>query len=451
MMSSQDSGSRRGYAANGVCGRRTSTIRLAIGVLGSFRPDVWPVLAVLCTWLFMASLYPYFAASNVMLVFTVASLAYLVGSRVGHLGVWSGGILVPRYARSLFLLCVSGVALPTLLAGLACWSLGNSVPALAPAMLVGAAMARHAIRRPVLPWGIGIWWLILAFITICGAALAGPRQPLVQLAHAASVLSHPWMQLPALIGAGLMVPGICRALARTTPVIERAVWLRTGLGDSSMEDLRTGALSAAVMLGMVVLWWCFFPRTAEDIFPFWWLVALGSTVFEWWQSIVHVQLSRSWIFGIALNREDLGRRAAAGVVWMSLPWLVLGSAWSGIHALITASAEAFLLKEVLLMQIAALLVATLLCHLTRRLPPTFFGRVGIFAVFIGLSWGSCEYLARDDHVTSYVALILALIGAVLLTVFVGGRALARAEILSEVYSPTSQRFRGTRRDRFAPR
>ena len=98
-------------------------------------------------------------------------------------------------------------------------------------------------------------------------------------------------------------------------------------------------------------------------------------------------------------------------------------------------------RKWLLAQIATLLVATLLCHVTRRLPPSFFGRTGICLVLLGLAWGPCAYLAEHDHAIGYVTLILALIGAILLTVFVGGRALARAEILSEVYSPPGWRSR----------
>lgn len=438
MMSSPDSVSRKGHGTNGVFGRWTVTPRPAIGVLGSFLPDVWPVLVVLCTWLFMAALYPFFAASNAMLVFTVGSLAYLVGSRVGQLGVWSGGILVPGYTGSLFVLCISGVVLPTLLAGLASWSLGNSLPAVAPATLVGAVMMRSAIRRPVPPSGIGIWWVILAFATLCGAAFAGARQPLVQLAQVTSILSHAWIQLPALVGTGLIVPGVSRAVARATTVIDRTDRSTMGFGDAPLADLRNGARDAATALGMIVLIWCFFPKTAEGMFLIVWLLSLCGTVSDWWESTVHVQLSRNWIFGMARDRNDLGRRAAARVVWMSLPWLVLGSGWSGIHALVTASAEAFLLKEVLLMQIAALVIATSLCHLTRRLPPSFPCRTGVVALLVGLGGGSCAYFAYDHHATSYAMLIPALIGAALLTVFVGGRALARAEILSEIHSPRAR-------------
>lgn len=452
MMFSPDTVSRQGRAANGVFGMWVATVRAAVGILRSFLPDVWPVLVVLFTWLFMAALYPFFAASNAMLVFTVGSLAYLVGSRVGQLGVWPGSILVPRYTGLLFVLCVSGVVLPTLLAGLGCWSLGNSVPSVAPALLVGAAMMRHAIRRPVPPSGVGAWWLILAFATLCGAAFAGERQPLVQLAGVTSLLSLAWIQIPALLGAGLIVPVVYRALARETTVVDRAAWSPIGIGDAALEDLREGAGGAAGALGMVVLMWYFFPRTAEDVFLIVWLVSLGNTIFHWWESTVHVQLSRNWIFGIARDRRDLGRRAAARVVWMSLPWLVLGSCWSGIHALMAASREAFLLKEVLLIQIAVLIVATSLCYLTRRLPPSFFGRTGIYSVFLGLGGGSCAYFAHDHdlNAVSYATLILALTGAGLSTVFFGGWALARAEILSEVYSRPDWRSRGTARNSFAP-
>ena len=119
MMSSPDTAPRGGGGKNSVFGAWTSTLRPAIGVLGYFLPDVWLVFVVLLIWLFMVTLFPSSAASNAMLLFTVGSLACLVGSRVGRLAAWSGGILVPRYTGTLFVLCVAGVVLPTLLAGLA--------------------------------------------------------------------------------------------------------------------------------------------------------------------------------------------------------------------------------------------------------------------------------------------------------------------------------------------
>ncbi|MDE0055155.1 MAG: hypothetical protein OXT64_13010 [Gammaproteobacteria bacterium] len=408
--------------------------------MGCFLPDVWLVFFVLLIWLFMAILFPSFAGSNVMLLFTVGSLACLVGSRVGRLAAWSGGILVPRYTGTLFVLCVAGVVLPTLLAGLACRYLGNAVPAVAPAMLLGAVVTRLGIRLRDPGAFVGVFVLIWG----CGVLLEAGFQPLVDLAHPTSVLSHAWIQLPALVGTGLIVPVVYRTLrtsARTATVIGLAVRSPIGFLNSLREDLRVGVIFAVPMLGFLSLVWYFSPDIAEGMFLLFWLVWLGTVVFTWWQYVVHVQLSRNWIFGIALDRNDLGRRAAAGIVWMSLPALVLGAGWSGIHALMTASWEAFFLKEILLSQIAVLLVATSLCQLTRRLPPSFFGQSCVFAVFLGLAVGSCTYLAQDNHVTSYVALILALIGAVLLTVFAGGRALARAEILSDVYSPPGWRSR----------
>ena len=150
-----DSVARRDRAMNGALGSWIATLKPTAEVLRSFHPETWAVFVILATCLIMAGLYPFFAASNAVLVFTVASLGCLVGSRIGQLAVWSGSILVPRYTRSLFALCVSGVVLATLLTGLVCWSFGNPAPAVAPAMLVGVAMMRRAIRRPVVPRVVG--------------------------------------------------------------------------------------------------------------------------------------------------------------------------------------------------------------------------------------------------------------------------------------------------------
>ena len=266
MNPSVDAVPRRGRAVNDIRGSWTTTFRPTVEVLRSFHPEAWPVFVILATCLIMAALYPFFAASNAVLVFTVVSLGCLVGSRCGQLAVWSGGILVPRYTGSLFALGVWRVVLATLLTGLACWSLGNPESAVAPAMLVGAAMMRRAIRRPVAPWGVAVWWAILAFATLCGAAFDGARQPLVQLAHASSALSHVWIQLGALVGVGLIVPGTRRAMALPTTGIDRAVQSPIGFGSLSREDLRKGVSEAAYALGILVLIWYFFPRTAGEFF-----------------------------------------------------------------------------------------------------------------------------------------------------------------------------------------
>ena len=431
-----DSVAHRDQAMNGALRSWTATLKPTVEVLRSFHPEAWPVFVILATCLMMAGLYQFFAASNAMLVFTVASLGCLVGSRIGQLAVWSGGIVVPRYMGSLFALCVSSVVLAAILTGLACWSLGNPAPAVAPALLVGAAMMRYAIRRPVVPRVVAVWWVILAFVTLCGVAFDGARQPLVQLAQFSSVLSHVWIQLAVLVGIGLILPGTQRALVPPTTGIDRTVHSLIGFGNFAREDLRKGASDAAQALGMLILMWYFFPKSIEMIFLSVWLVSYGSAVLNWWECTVHVQLSRDWIFGIAQDREQLGRRAAARVVWMSLPWLVLGTGWSGIHAFATAPAEGFFLKEVLLVHIAALLVATVLCHLTRRLPPSFPFRLCVYLSVLVLVGSACGYFAfYDYHAGGYALLIFALIGATVLTVFLGGRALARAEVLTEIPVP----------------
>ena len=230
MMSSPDTVSRSRRVTSGGFGKWGP----AIGILGSFRPDVWAVLVVLCTWLFIVYANPPFVASNAMPVFTGASLGCLVGRRIGQLGVWPGGILVPRYTGTLFVLGVSGVVVPTLLAGLVSWSLGNAVPAVAPALLVGAAMMRHAIRHPS---AVRLWLFILVSAALWGGAgFAVDRQPL--FADAASILSHAWTQVLALMGTCLVVPGVYRALARETTVFDRSVWSPSGLGNSLLEDRR---------------------------------------------------------------------------------------------------------------------------------------------------------------------------------------------------------------------
>ena len=316
---------------------------------------------------------------------------------------------------------------------------GNPAPAVAPAMLVGAAVMRYTIRRRVTPGGIAIWWGILAFAALCGAAFDGARQPLVQLAQAAYVLSPVWIQLAALLVFGLIVPGLRRDLAPSETGTDLAVQSPIGFGSLSREDLRKGLSAAASALGTLVFWWYFFPGVAELEFFFMlvWFVTLGGAICNWWESAVHVQLSRDWIFGIAQDRKELGRRAAVRVVWMSLPFLVLGTGGSAIHALLIAPGKGRLLDEVLLVHVSGLLVATSLCLLTRRLPPSRDSSRWA-GWLVGLGGGVCGFLTFFEYDGwHYAVLALALIGVAVLTVFLGGRALAGAEIRTEV--PVSRR------------
>ena len=236
MTSSPDPVSRRRRAANGGFLRWTVTLRPAIRILGSFRPDLefWVVLVVL---------FPLLCMLLVSAVRTIPSSAgqqrdagahslgvwpALVGNRVGHLVAWPGGILVPRFTGTLFVLCVAGVVLTTLLAGFVCWSLGNSAPALAPAMFVGAAIVHQAIRRPHFTGGI---WMSDPGVCDDVRQRGFRRRTHSRLvADAVSLLSHAWIQLPALIGAGLIVPRAYRALVREPTVIDRAPWSPSGHG-----------------------------------------------------------------------------------------------------------------------------------------------------------------------------------------------------------------------------
>ena len=425
---------------NGALGPWIVTLKTTVELLRSFQPEVWPVFVILVTCFILAGLYPFFAASNAMLVFTVGSLAWLVGSRIGQLAVWPVGMLVPLYTGTLFVLGVSSILLATFVAVLACWSLGNPAPAVAPAMLVAAAVMRYTIRRRVTPGGIAIWWGILAFAALCGAAFDGARQPLVQLAQASYVLSPVWIQLAALLVFGLIVPGLRRDLAPSETGTDSAVQSPIGFGSLSREDLRKGLSQAAGALAIFVFWWYFFPGVAalEFFFIVMWLSTLGGAICNWWESAVHVQLSRDWIFGIAQDRKELGRRAAVRVVWMSLPFLVLGTGWSAIHALLIAPGKGLLLDEVLLVHVSGLLIATSLCLVTRRLPPSRAFNLWVGCLVMGLGGGMCVSLAISEYDGwHYAMLALALIGAAVLTVFLGGRALAGAEIRTEV--PVSRR------------
>ena len=395
-----------------------------LDLLASFRIEAWAALPVLAVWLLLALLDRAYAASNAVLVLVVGAIACLVGGRLGELRVWPATVLVPGYGQSLFLLCLAAAGSATALGALWSWWLGNPMPAIGPALLIALAATVVAMRIPAALTVVMVLSLGPVFALFLGVAFS--------LGYARSFdLSDVWTQLGALGGAGLIALRIRRSLVRPVIRPRHAGQPPVGFGRFPTEDLKVSAVSIGGTLCVLVALWYWLPHWLEFCFLIVWLGSFGNVLLSWWFT-VHVQLSRDWTFGIAEHRKELGRRAAVRLVWISLPWLVLGTAFAVVHAIATNSEYEFLLDDVLIIQSVTVASFVVLCGTTRRLPPSrplvFFAGVP----WIGLTGAACIALTFLDYTAwAHAVLVLAVIGAGALAVVVGGPALARAEILRE--------------------
>ena len=407
---------------SGVLDRWSTEIRRTIEPLRAFRIEAWATIPIVAFWLAMSALDRVIAASNAVLLCVVGAVACLVGARLGELRGWPATVLVPRYGQSLFLLSVATAGSTTALGALWSWWLGNPTPAIGPVLLIAVTATLGAMRIPVA--------VVVAIVL--------PFAPLMALFLAFALsfdLSDVRFQLGAFAAVGLVTLRIRRALTLPPHRVRQIGQAPIAFGRFPTEDLKIGATVIGGTLFLLVPLWYWSPQMLEFLFLIAWLTTLGNTLLGSWFTM-HVQLSRDWTLGIAEHRKELGRRAGVRLVWISLPWLVLGMAVAGIHALVTSGEDGFLFDEVLLVQSVTVASVAALCGTTRRLPPprAFWFLVGI--PWMGLTGGVCVALTFLDYTAwAYSVLVLAVIGAGVLAVGVYGTALARAELLSEAPIP----------------
>ena len=397
---------------NGALDRWCAGTMRALGALRSLWIDVWTTLVFVVAWLVVDLVNPAFAASNAMMLMTLTLFGWLVGSRVGALRLWPGTVLVPGYTRSLFVVCLGATCLAVALAALWSWSLGNSIPAVGPGLFLGVAVTWAAIRLP-----FHVYWPIAL--------------PLTFVLATALDLSRPWLQLLSLLGVGLIAPGIKRSLDLPTtrsghPKQQFAMTL------TLVRDLQTGVAFMVGTLAVVVPLWVMFPSMGERLFAGLWFCSLGVAILSWWMDAAHVQLAHDWTLALAKDRRHLGRRAAARAVWISVPWVVVGTGWSILHAFTKAPNEATFFADVLAVQTVAILCIALLFRLSRGCPPALPHRLLVGILMLGSGAAATTALAHIDYTTwGYGALLIALAGSVVVAVLAGGRAMVNSEVLAD--------------------
>ncbi|MDE0178288.1 MAG: hypothetical protein OXP36_06790, partial [Gammaproteobacteria bacterium] len=335
--------------------------------LRAFHIEAWTTSSIVALWLALSALDRGFAASDPVLLCVVGAIGCLVGGRLGELRSWPATVLVPRYGQSLFLLCLATVGSATALCALWSWWLGNPFPAIGPALLVAVAATLGAMRVPVaivvtmvLPFAV-LFMLVLVFAISFD-------------------LSEVWFQLGALAGGGLISFRLRRSLTLSPTRLREVRQPAVAFGRFPTEELKIGVATIGGALLLLVPSWYLGPWMLESFFVLMWFLSLGNILLSW-RFMVHVQLSREWTFGIAANRKDLGRRAAVRGVWVSLPWLVLGTLVALIHSFVKSPEEGLLFDEVLVIQSVAVAFIAALCSMS-QVPPSQLSR--FFVAVLGL-------------------------------------------------------------------
>ena len=403
---------------NNAFDRWSAEIRRTFERLRSFGIEAWVTISIVALWFALSALDRAVAASDAVLLCVVGAVACLVGGRLGELRAWPATFLVPRYGRSLFLLGLAIAGSATALAAFWSWCLGNPFPAMGPALLVAGSAILGAMRVPVA--------IVVAMVL--------PTAPLLALALAFTVsfdISEVWFQLGAFPAAGLVTLRLRRALTLPPTRFPQARQPAVAFGRFPTEEFRIGLAGIGGTLLLLVPVWYWVPQMLKFFFVFMWFISLGNIILSW-RFMVHIQLSREWTFGIAVNRKDLGRRAAVRGVWVSLPWLVLGTFVALVQSFVRNPGEGLLFDEVLAIQSVAVASIPALCSMS-QMPPSELSRFFVAVLGLGSMGAACAALTFLEYTPwAHAVLVVALVVATIVAVRVGGSALARAEILSEI-------------------
>ena len=156
--------------------------------------------------MFLAAVFLSFSiltgGSNAALFFGLAVAGVWAGCWARRLHGWECTVLVPQLPRHLFVLPVAIVVAATLSSGAFSIYAGNPLPAVGPALLVGIGIVYALVRVPE--------WLAPLFI------VGAPWLVLVWLSSGAvhlQVLSHPLVQIAAVVPAVILLTVLKRSLA----------------------------------------------------------------------------------------------------------------------------------------------------------------------------------------------------------------------------------------------
>ena len=377
---------------------------------------------IVAGWLIAASVDTHFAASNLMLAWVLTGFGCLFGHFAAMLRDWPGATVVPGFTTSLLSIGVGIlVAVAAMSAGL-CWLAGNPAPGIGPALLLAMGFALSGVR-----FGPQVLFWTSAPI-VYGLFFVLPIDELrLAFAEYAARLSHPSWQIGALPLFGVVVLACHRVLKRPA---SSPLAVETPTSDFGVREAVTDAALGIAWLGGFVLVWSYKPHA--DVAMYWGALYLIWAFFPVSRTYhhIHSMLAWRWIVTGARSRADLGRRFVTRLVLRAFRWAPAGILGTGVHAASKNPEDIFMFQITLLAPIAALTVTAVVCGVVRRWPQDPVAMFFIGAPLSVLMVVSAFLLSLIDYsATGYLALALALLASIVLTVVVGGRGLARAEIV----------------------
>ncbi len=422
--------------------------------LRAFQIECWTLGWVCLFWLPVTDMWTSFGDfvpnSNIALVSMFAFVAALVGSRALQLRDLPITALLPGCATTLYWVCIFSLSVAALVGAVYCWLVGNTRPAFGPGLLVaviilqcGASFGRQALG----------YVAALCFCSIAVAGIVGDAF-LAALSQHTLQMSDSWIQVSSLTLAAIVFAHFKRTLRK--PPTPRVVscnleysanvrWMpafcvrdQPLFGPSLPGNVWQGqrlaketALSGAA-LGVALALWIALPSrlVPDEILVVPWLIAIALQALLRMHN-VHRGLSFAWIHGTLPSRPsrtDLGHRFAVRIAVLAMPWLAAGVAGAALHWQY-AGGDGTFFEELIVVQIGTFVAIALQCR-TRRLPaaPNF-----VFALAVSLAIVACAVLKPttiEFGFVGFAALAITLACAVAALLIVGGRGLARAEIVN---------------------
>ena len=342
-------------------------------------------------------------------------------SRVAQVRLFHGFLLVEGFARSVALASYGLVAMACIVGATLSFAAGSWIPPIASGVFVALVMIKHhRLAQVVTAFGA------LSMV----AAVAWRGRELEQFTEFTSVLSHPWIQLAALVAAAPLLRNL--RMTSGLPALPTGRSAVTS-GDFSLrqtviENISSSTRGLVYMFLFPLFLWVLNPELPGFAFrlcAFGWvsIMVIGATTDLDLQS----RMARDWLLGVGDSRLALGRRCVAFNVLAVISWIPAGMVGVAIHAFLVQGNTLLVILPLGL--IAAFAMIALRGWTLGRLSERW--QIGIdLLTAIPLLAGAFVLDMAEYGASDYALLVAAAVLAGALTVEVGGRGLAKAKILA---------------------